>query len=188
METGDSTTGHRNEHQRPNRHLFRPGRMQVLQCQFRHRVPADTKEHTAHNAQSHDNQTDAKNRIETGNQLINRKQRCQEIIGQHTGQNNRNRNAGKLGQKPCRPRHKYRTDKYQQHYGEHTHNHQHSSTHMMPDDLGDTLAILAQGNHPRQIVMDSSGKNRTKDNPKINAWPPDCTTESTKDRPKAGNI
>ena len=71
MESGDGTAGNRDKEQRPDRQLFR---MQVLERHLRHDVSANTEEHASHNAERHDNKADAKQRIEAGDDLINRQE------------------------------------------------------------------------------------------------------------------
>ena len=120
--------------------------------------------------------------------MMRQQQGCQEVVEQDAGQDNRDGHTREFRQQACRPRHEDSTDEYQQHYGEHAHDEQHRAAHVMADDLGNTLAILTQGNHSRKVVVDATGKNRTEDNPKVYRGPPKRTAQSTEDRAQASDV
>ena len=83
MKTGDGAAGNRDEEQRPDRQLFR---MQVFKRHFRHNMSANTEEHTAHNAERHHNEADAKERIEPRDDLVDRQQRRHRVVNEDHAQ------------------------------------------------------------------------------------------------------
>ena len=188
MEARASAAGDRDEHQRPDRHFLRAERMQVRKRHIRHRVAADAEQHAGHDAECHDDEAGAEQRIEARNQRVNRQQRRKEVVEQHARQNVRDGNARELREQAGRTRHEDGTDEDEQHDGEHAHDEEHRRAHVIADDLRDALAILAQRNHAGQVVMHAACEDGTKDNPEIDARAPDGAAKRTEDRAEACDI
>ena len=80
MESGDCAARNGNEEQRPDGQIFR---MEVLERHLGHGMSADAKEHSAHDAERHDNQTDAEERIKTRDDLIDRQKRRERVVDEN---------------------------------------------------------------------------------------------------------
>ena len=188
MEARASAAGDRDEHQRPDRHLLRAERMQVCKRHVRHRVAADAEQHASHDAERHDDEAGAEQRIETSDQRVNRQQRREEVIEQHARQHVLDGDARELRDEAGRACHEDGTDEHEQHDGEHAHDEEHHRPHVVADDLGDALAILAQRDHAGQVVMHAASEDGTKDDPEIDARAPDGAAEGTEDRAEACDV
>ena len=188
MEAGASAAGDRDEHQRPDRHLLRAERMQVRKRHVRHRVAADAEQHANHDAERHDDEAGAENRIEASNQRVNRQQRREEVVEQHARQHVLDGDARELCDEADRARHEDSTDEHEQHDRKHAHDEEHHGAHVVADDLRDALAILAQRNHAGQVIMHAACEDGTKDNPEIDARAPDGAAKRTENRAEACDV
>ena len=93
MEARNRTAGDRDKEQRPDRQLFR---MQVLKCHLRHDVTADTEEHAAHDAERHDDQADAEDRIKPRDDLVDRQERRHRVVDEDHAEPHKYFHARKL--------------------------------------------------------------------------------------------
>ncbi len=151
-------------------------------------MPADAEEHARHDAERHDDEADAKERIEARDERVDRQQRRKEVVEQHAGQHIGDRDAREVREQSRGARHEHRTDKHEEHDGEHAHDEEHRAPHVVADDLRDALAILAQRDHAREIVVHAAGEDRAEDDPEIDARPPDRTAERAEDWAEAGDV
>ena len=187
METGDSAAGHGDEHERPDGELV-ISRIEVCEDHFRHGVATDTHQHAAGNTEGHNDEADTENRIEPGNDFIDRKKGCQEIVGKDHDEPGENLPAGQFRQQHSRAGHEYGTNKNQQNDREETHDGQHGVAHVASDDFRNTVSVFPDGHHAGEVIMYAAGKNGAENNPEIYRRTPEGTAESAKDRSKAGNV
>lgn len=187
MEPGNSTAGHGDEHEWPDGKLVFAG-IHIGQNHFRHDMTAYAHEHAAGNTQSHDDQADTENGVETGNNFINRKKSGQEIVNKNNQKPGENLPARKLGKKHGRAGHEYGTYQYQKDNGEETHNGEHGVSHVAAYDFRNTVAVFPDGHHAGEVIMDAAGKNSTQHNPEIYRRPPESTAQGAENRAKACNV
>ena len=118
--------------------------MQVLQRHLRHRVSADTKEHSAHNAECHNDKADAEEWIEPRDDLVDGEQRRQCIVDEDDGKPEEHRLPCQLGKQHRRPRHKDDTDENKEDNRKDTHNLEHDIPQILTDDLRETFPVLTK--------------------------------------------
>ena len=187
METGYCATGYGNEHEWPDRQLMFPW-IQVGHNHFRHHMTAYPQEHAPGNTYCHDNQADTENRIQTGNNLINRKNGSQEIISQYYDKPRQNGPASELGKKHGRSSHEHSTYQDKQDNREYTHHRKHGLSHVIANDFRNGMSIFTHRHHTGKIIMYTTSKNCSQYDPEVNRWSPECTTQSPKNRSQPCNI
>ena len=162
--------------------------MQVLQRHLGHRMSADTEEHSAHDTECHDDEADAKERIEPCDDLVDRQQGCQRIVNKDDSEPEEHRLPRQLGKQHRRSRHEHDTDENEEDNRKYAHDLKHDMPQILADDLRETFSILTERNHAREIVMHAACKDRTKDDPEVDAGSPERSRKRTEDRTKACDI
>ena len=121
-------------------------------------MSAYAEEHAACDADSHDDEADTENRIETCNDLIDREHGSQEVVGKNDDEPRENFPAGRA----C---HEYGADEDKKNDREDTHDVQHGAAHLVANDFRNTVSVFTDGHHAGEVVMYAAGENGTEDNP-----------------------
>ena len=128
-------------------------------------MSAYAEEHAACDADSHDDEADTENRIETCNDLIDREHGSQEVVGKNDDEPWENFPAGQFCQEHCRACHEYGADEDKKNDREDTHDVQHGAAHLVANDFRNTVSVFTDGHHAGEVVMYAAGENGTEDNP-----------------------
>ena len=118
--------------------------MQVLQRHLGHRMSADTEEHSAHDAECHDDEADAEERIKPCDDLVDRQQGCQRIVNKDDSEPEEDRLPRQLGKQHRRSRHEHDTDENEEDNRKYAHNLKHDMPQILADDLREAFTILTE--------------------------------------------
>ena len=99
--------------------------MQILKCHLWHNVSTNAEEHTPHNAECHNDETNTEERIEACNDLIDWQECCHRIVYEDDAEPHEYFLSCQLGEQHCWARHKYNANKNEQDNGEDTHDLKH---------------------------------------------------------------
>ena len=80
------------------------------------------------------------------------------------------------------------TNHDQQDHGEHTHDVLHGAAQINAGDLGDGSAVVALGQHAREIVVDSAGEDSAEGDPQEDHRSPHGAADGSEDGAQAGNV
>ena len=189
METGYGAAGDRDEHKRPNRFLRCRG-IQVFKRNFHHRADAVVYHRRNRNADRHKYEEEAENRIKARDDFIDGKQRRKEVVDEdyHRPYFYVEPFRRQKREQACRPYHKDDADHDEQNDAEYAHDSHHDGTQIFSRDLRNTRAVVSYGQHTRKIIVHRSGKNRTADDPEVDARPPQRARNRAENRPEAGDV
>ena len=81
-----------------------------------------------------------------------------------------------------------RRNKHEQHDGEDAREHQRSASQFVPGYLGQCGTALAHAHHATEIIVDSTGKDASEDNPQIGGRTEKDAHDGTEDGACAGNV
>ena len=153
-------------------------------------------EDTDDNADRHDDQAHAEQRVYLADDLVDRNKGCDEVVRQNNDQpEQRGReNAGntvvlaqrndQAGRADC----EYRADHDQQDDREHAHNVLHRVAEVFAGDLRDGRAVVSLTDHAGEIVVYAAGKDGAEGDPQKYDRAPERALKCTKDRAEAGNV
>ena len=157
---------------------------------LQHRSCAAVIQRSSRDAQRHDDQADAENRVQLADDLVDGEQRRQEIVDQ-------NHNRPELhvqglrrqqGDQPRRAYHKHNAHHHQQNHRENPHDHCHDRTQVFAYDLRDGRAVVALGEHAGEIVVDAPCENSAEHNPDVDHRPPQRAAERSENRAKPRDV
>ena len=194
MEAGNCAARNRDEHEAPDR---RTGRMHIVHMRpdLRDGV-SRVGEDTDDNADRHDDQAHAEQRIDLADDFVDRNKGCDEVVRQNNDQpEQRGReNAGntvvlaqrndQAGRADC----EYRADHDQQDDREHAHNVLHRVAEVFAGDLRDGRAVVSLTDHAGEIVVYAAGKDGAEGDPQKYDRAPERALKCAEDRAEAGNV
>ena len=148
------------------------------------------------NAHGHDDQANAEQRIDLADNLVDGNKGGDEIIHQNDDQPEQGggNNAGgaavlEQGHDQARRTHgEHGAHHDQQHHAEHAHDVLHEAAQVDTGNLGNGSAVVALAHHAGEIVMHSTGKDRTKGDPQEHDGAPQSTLHCAEDGTKARDV
>ena len=123
----------------------------------------------AADSHTHDDQRRAEEGVKTPDDLIYGQERGEEIIDEDDREPEGyvEGGGGEKREKSGRSRRECGPNQYEQHHCEDAHHRLHLRSQVDADDLGYARPVMAFGEHPREIIVHASGKDRSKYDPKI---------------------
>ena len=147
-------------------------------------------------ADGHDDQADAEERIDLADDLVNGNEGGDEVVDHDDGQPEDlvDHQAGgaagadQLDKQAGRADGEHGADHDQQDHGEDTHDILHRLAEVDAGDLGNGGAVVSLGQHTGKVVMDSAGKHGAEGDPQIDHRAPHGAADGTEDGAKTGNV
>ena len=147
-------------------------------------------------ADCHDDQADAEQGIDLADDLINGKERRDEIVEQNDDQPEQRRGNDARMAALLEQRHdqaggadgKHGADHDQKNDAEHAHDVLHRAAEVNAGDLGDGRAFVTLAHHTGEIVVDRTGEDGAEGDPQENDGAPQSALKRAEDRAKAGNV
>ena len=188
VEAGDSAAGHGQEHEGPDVGALGMVVAEVVP-QLGHLVITGEQQN-AGNTEGHEQQAEAEDRIDLADHSIDGNEGSDEVVDdddpqpevgiQVLGSQHSQQAGGTLGEDD--------TDHNQQDHGEDAHDGQHGLAQVDTGDLRDGCTFVAHGNHAGKVVVNTTGKDGTEDDPKINNGSEQSTVQSAEDGAQTGNV
>ena len=187
METADSTTGNGDEQSGEDggREPFTVNAV----VQFGQRGPLD--EQHRHQRYCHEEHRDGKEWIDLADDLVDGQHRGNDIINEDDAApdiNPREPLATQFAEDECRTVHKHRTHHHQQEHGEHQHHLLCGLSQVVANQLGLTGTTVTNGEHAAKIIVNSTGKDTSKDNPQIGRRTELGSHDSTEDGARSCDV
>ena len=195
MESGNRAAGDGDKHEGPDRGSLRVHVVEV-RPDLRDRV-GRIRHDTEDNTDSHRDQADTEDRVDTSDDGIDRDEGGDEVVQQDDGEPEgtvrQQSGAGAcridhLDDQAGRALRKYGTDHDEENDREYTHDVLHSTTEIITSDLRDRATVASLGKHTGKVIMDTTGEDGTTGDPQENNRAPECTLQGTEDRAEAGDV
>ena len=137
-----------------------------------------------HDAHGHAHQQETEYRIDPANDLVDRQQGGYQVVSQDDDHPDVNaRVGGELRLQQLRGRvHEDHPDEHHQQHHETAHELFHAVAEVFAVRLGQTAAVVAQGNHARQVVVDRAAEDAPEDNPQVGGRAELCPHDGAADR------
>ena len=193
MEAGARTAGNRDEHEAPYRSSVRMHAAEVCE-QFRRMVTV--QRHSDRDTDCHRDQAETENRVNLTDDLVDRNERCDEVVAEDNGKpcrrcRERSGNAlilEQLYEKACRANRENSTYHDQQYNREDSHNGLHGVAKIDAGNFGDRCTVVSLGKHAGEIIVNRAAERCAECDPQEYDGSPQSTLHGTKDRAKAGDV
>ena len=193
MEAGDRAAGDGDEHEAPDRSALRVEVGEVVpDLGDLIALGEDTQSH----AERHNDQADTEQGVNLTDDLVDGQERCDEVVDQDQDQPEQlaghNAGAAAVGEQQLDEAggadSEHGADHHEQHHAEHAHDVLHCAAEVDTGDLGDGSAFVTLAHHTGEIVVNRTGKNRTKGDPQEHDGTPQSTLQGTEDGAEARDV
>ena len=184
MEAGASAAGDGNEHQRPGGQAG--GAMHGPFDVAVEGVPLEGQ--SAQQPNGHEHQQYSEERIDAADDLVHGQNSGKEVVRKDDRHKEHTVHTGQLGQQASGPRHEDHAHQNEQHDGEHAHELLDEVAKVVPDDIRHGLAVITDGQHPREVVMYGTGEHASDYDPQESYGTVEGTKDRSEDGAKTGNV
>ena len=136
----------------------------------------------------HDQQQCAEQGVEFTDEFIDGQNGSEEVVTEDAGYEDSGLYAGQSGEQLCGSEYEYNTDQHKQYECENTHQLTCGHAEVFTDQFGYGCAVVADGKHTAEVVMDCSGEDATDNDPDKGYGTVQGTEDGAEDGTDSGDI